>query len=89
MGFPRTLFTRKGYAASVKRHSANGCPTLLSRKIYHFIERLPRRVLQDTPGAFRYFGNSARENTSPWKIHTEVFCLYSAFLSPTERRGTG
>ena len=55
MGFPRTLFTRKGYAASVKRHSANGCPTLLSRKIYHFIERLPRRVLQDTPGAFRYF----------------------------------
>ena len=34
---PRTPFTRKGYAASVKRHRL---PYLPSRRIYHFIDRL-------------------------------------------------
>lgn len=73
--------------------AANGCPTLPSRKIYHFIERLPPACLTRHAGGLfaisRYFGSLARKNTSAWKIHAEVFCLYSAFLSPTERRGTG
>ena len=40
LGFPRTLFTRKGYAASVSGVAANGCPTLPLREISGFIDSL-------------------------------------------------
>ena len=34
---PRTLFPRKGYAASVGGRAADGCPTLPLREIFYFI----------------------------------------------------
>lgn len=70
-----------------------GFPAHTLPYIHHFIERLPPVCLTRHAGGLfaisRYFGSLARKNTSAWKIHAEVFCLYSAFLSPTGRRGTG
>ncbi len=42
---PRTLFPRKGYAASVGGRAADGCPTLPLREIFYFIGQVQAVIL--------------------------------------------
>ena len=42
---PRTLFPRRGYAASVGGRAADGCPTLPLREISYFIGQVQAVIL--------------------------------------------
>ena len=56
MGFPRTLFTRMGYAASVTRHSRYRLPYLTIAENLPFYRKTPPGVSYKTRrGPFCYF----------------------------------